>query len=96
MSIDMTVAEMNNAANKIDESIAQYEEASAQVKQAADDLTSKWKGNARDAFAAEQEQAAAWYSNMAQICRTYSQALRKYAQSLQETDDTAAQNIKNK
>jgi WXG100 family type VII secretion target len=96
MNIDMTAAEMTSAANKIEECIAQYEEASNAAKRAADDLTSKWKGDAREAFVLEQEQASAWYANMAQIVRTYVDALRKYAESLQNADATSAQNIKSR
>lgn len=88
-SFTVTPTELENAAKKIEENIQLYEQATANAKTAADDLAGKWEGDAQVAFVQEQEQANAWYKQMATIVKTYSGAMRQAAKTYVGTDNQA-------
>ena len=46
------------------------------------------------AFVSEQQRAFEWYKKMAEICRSYAQAMNNAAQKYMETDSQAASTIK--
>lgn len=93
-SFKVTASELQSAAKKIEENIQAYENASKSAKAAADDLSGKWEGDARNAFAEEQEKAFAWYTRMAALVRTYVSAMEKAAKAYEAVDATAKGIIK--
>ena len=88
-----TAEQMRAAAGKLETEATNYESASKAAKRSADDLTSRWEGDAQRVFVTEQQQAFAWYLQMAQIVRQYAQALRQAAQKYQTADAEAASDI---
>lgn len=92
--IFVTLAELTAAANKLDQSVANYEQASKNMKAAADNLGSTWEGDSRVAFVTQQERVQAWYADMIRIVRTYSEALKKARDEYENADKTSASEIK--
>ena len=88
-----TAEQMRSAAKKLESEALNYENASKAAKEAADQLTSKWEGDAREVFVSEQDRANTWYIQMAQIVRQYAQALDRAAQAYQTADQQAAGEI---
>lgn len=87
MKVLAVPTEMEAAAKRVEESIQQYEQATADAKAAADDLASKWAGDAQVAFVQEQEKAIAWLKQMAETSKGYADALKKYAKELRDRDN---------
>ncbi len=92
--IEVTVSELQSAANNITNYANDYEAAAKALKSAADELASAWSGDSQVAFVTEQERAYEWYVKMAQICRDYAQAMNTAAQKYTDTDNEAASTIK--
>ena len=93
---DVTISEMQSAANKIAEQADAFLEAANKVMTSAQELGNSWEGDSQVAFNAEQTQANAWYKKMADIVRTYVTSLQNAAKAYQEADNQAAANIKSR
>ncbi|MBQ9459280.1 MAG: WXG100 family type VII secretion target [Oscillospiraceae bacterium] len=94
--IELTVSELQSAASKLTEYANGYEDSAKQLKSAADELSATWSGDSQVAFVEEQQHAFEWYTKMAEIVRTYAEALNVAAQKYQETDIEAANHIKSR
>ena len=92
--IEVTVSELQSAANNITNGANDYENAAKALKSAADELASAWSGDSQVAFVNEQQQAYEWYVKMAETVRSYAQAMNAAAQKYTETDSEAASAIK--
>lgn len=77
-------AELLRCASSVHAARAAYQEAVSNAKAAADDLTGKWEGAARDAFAEEQQNAYKSHSllleKIGQVADEIEQAVQKYAE----------------
>ncbi len=86
---EVTISEMQSAASKIQQAAENFLEAANQVFSAAEALSNSWEGDSQVAFAAEQQQANAWYKKMTEIVNTYvaglNTAAKTYAQADQES-----------
>ena len=91
---EVTVSEMQNAANKISQAAENFRNAAQQVLSSAQNLGGTWEGDSQVAFMAEQEQANQWYNKMMEIVNTYVESLNNAAKTYQEADEAAASNIK--
>lgn len=91
--IRVTVSELRSAAQKLSQACESYRAAASSLKGAADALAGTWEGDSQVAFVNEQEQANAWYNNMAEIVDTYVAQLNAAASKYEETDAEAAQII---
>ena len=88
-----TANAMREAASKLESEANNYEAASKTAKQAADNLTAQWEGNAQRVFVTEQQQAYQWYLQMARIVRQYASTLRVAAAKYEQADRDAAKEI---
>ena len=93
---EVTVSEMQNAANKIAQAAENFRNAAQQTFNAAQALSSTWEGDSQVAFLAEQEQANQWYNKMMEIVNTYVESLNNAARTYQEADEASASNIKSR
>lgn len=95
-TIRVTISELQSAAQKLSQACESYREAATSLKSAADALAATWEGDSQVAFAAEQEQANAWYNKMAEIVNTYVDQLNKAAKEYANVDASAATLINSK
>jgi len=93
---EVTISEMQNAANKISQAAQDFLNAAGQTFSAAEALGQSWEGDSQVAFMAEQQQANAWYKKMVEIVNTYVSSLQNAAKTYQEADAQSASNIKSK
>ncbi len=93
---EVTVSEMQNAANKIQQAAENFREAAAQVLASAQALSESWEGDSQVAFADEQQKANQWYNRMMEIVDTYVASLQNAAKTYQEADDESAANIRSR
>ena len=91
---EVTVSEMQNAANKISQAAENFRSAAQQVLNSAQQLSGTWEGDSQVAFLAEQEQANQWYNKVMEIVTTYVESLNNAAKAYQAADEAAAANIK--
>lgn len=94
--IEVTISELQSAASTITQAASDYRSAADTLKAAADELAATWEGDSQVAFVAEQEQAHAWYTKMAEICERYAEAMNKAAQNYVDTDADAASTIRSR
>ena len=77
-------AQLMLAASKMLAAIQQYRAAVKQARSTAEELTGKWQGAARDAFAQEQSRSYAWQVSLGDvfsgITEAVSSAARRYAE----------------
>ena len=93
---EVTISEMQNAANKISQAAQDFLNAAEQTFSAAEALGQSWEGDSQVAFMAEQQQANAWYKKMVDIVNTYVSSLQNAAKVYQEADTQSASNIKSR
>jgi WXG100 family type VII secretion target len=91
---EVTVSEMQNAANKISQAANDFLNAAGQTFTAAQTLADSWEGDSQVAFVAEQQKANEWYKKMVEIVNTYVTNLQNAAKSYQQADAESAANIK--
>ena len=84
---EVTISEMQNAANKISQAAQDFLNAANQTFSSAQQLAESWEGDSQKAFAAEQQQANEWY---------YVQSLQNAAKTYQQADAESAANIKSR
>ena len=74
----------------------QFDEASKMMKQAAQDLCSRWEGEAARAFAQEQGVFEGWCSQMSGLGLEYMDVLEKAIDVYQKTEETVRNLITSK
>ncbi len=94
--LEVTVSELQQAANNINNSADDYEGAANELKNAADELAATWEGDSQVAFVDEQTRAYEWYRKMAEICRQFANAMQQAAQKYEETDAQATNTIRSR
>lgn len=92
--IQVTVSELQSAANKISKANETFRETAAAVKTAAEALGDTWEGPSRDAFIAEQEEIDNWYRLMSECVDAYVASMNTAATEYLETDKAASDLIK--
>ena len=80
----VNISELTAAAAKMNEAVANYREAVDQVKAAADDLASKWEGDAQVAFVNDQANAYKWYFSLADVVDSMIEEARRVAKRYEE------------
>ena len=93
---EVTISEMQNAANKISQEAENFLNAANQVFASAEALADSWEGDSQVAFAAEQQQANQWYKKMVDIVNSYVSSLQTAAKTYQQADNESASNIKSR
>ena len=93
---EVTISEMQNAANKISQAAQDFLNAANQTFSSAQQLAESWEGDSQKAFVAEQQQANEWYKKMIDIVNTYVQSLQNAAKTYQQADAESAANIKSR
>ena len=93
---EVTVSEMQSAANKISQAAENFLNAANQTFASAQQLAESWEGDSQVAFQAEQQQANEWYKKMTDIVNTYVASLQNAAKSYQQADNEAASTIKSR
>ncbi len=92
--IEVSISELQSAANKITQAAGDYQNAVESLKSAADQLAATWEGDSQVAFVTEQEAAYNWYKKMVALCEEYAQSMNVAAARYMETDAQAASTIK--
>lgn len=87
------VQEMLAAVNDMNKAMEIYRDAVEQCKSAAEDLASKWEGEAKDAFVEHQEYAYSWYMKMLQVVLNMIDVIRKVIDAYEQMESTAASQI---
>lgn len=87
MTLLVQVAELSAAAAKMNEALDSYREATTEVKNAAEDIASKWEGAAKDAFVADQNQAYNWYASLTDVVFAIIEEARRCIQRYQDAED---------
>ena len=93
---EVTVSEMQSAANKISQAAQDFLNAANQTFASAQQLAESWEGDSQVAFVAEQQQANEWYKKMVDIVNTYVTSLQNAAKTYQTADNESASNIKSR
>ncbi len=86
---EVTVSEMQSAANKIAQEAENFLNAANQTFSAASALSESWEGDSQVAFQAEQQKANEWYKKMVDIVNTYVASLQNAAKEYQRADEKA-------
>ena len=87
MNLLVQMAELIQAANEINQAVETYNEAVDTAKNAAEDLASKWEGDARDAFVASQENAYSWHQRIIAVVRQMIDVIRRISEDYAETEE---------
>lgn len=88
----VTINAIRGYLSKAREAQEQFDEASQMMKQAAEDLCSKWEGEAADAFAQEQGVFEGWCGQMSGLGLEYMDVLEK-AIDVYEKTEQAVKNV---
>lgn len=80
----VNISELTAAAAKMNEAVTSYREAIGQVKSAADDLASKWEGDAKVAFVNDQNNAYKWYISLADVVDAMIEEARRVAKRYED------------
>lgn len=87
MHLIVNWVELIQAANEINQAVETYNEAVDTAKNAAEDLASKWEGDARDAFVASQENAYSWHQRIIAVVRQMIDVIRRISEDYAETEE---------
>ncbi len=93
---EVTVSEMQKAANTISKAADEFRTAATNTLNAANTLADQWEGDSQVAFVAEQQKANDWYNKMMTIVDNYVTSLNNAAKAYQEADAQSASDIKSK
>ena len=85
--------EIIQALNDMNKAMEAYEEAVEQCKTTADDLASKWEGEAKEAFVVHQENAYSWYKQMIQTVVSMISTVRKAMDEYERMEETVKKAI---
>lgn len=80
MEVLFDIAHLQAAAAQMRQAQQTYSQAIDEVKAAAADLSSKWEGDGRDAFVADQEMAYQYYRNLCTLVLGIIDEIGKIAQ----------------
>jgi len=86
MSLIVDVVEAAQAQAKMMEAIQNYKEATAAVKAAADDIASKWEGDAKEAFVENETNAYNFYVGIATVATGAAEAVKKMISEYTDTE----------
>lgn len=90
----VNIAELTQAAAKMASALANYREAIADVKTAADELASNWEGDGQVAFVNDQSQAYKWYIDLSDIVQAMIDEARRIADRYTDMLNEAANILK--
>lgn len=82
-------AELAQAANEMNQAAEIYREAVETCKTTAADLASKWEGDAKEKFVAQQENAYSWHQQILQVVRQMAEVINKAIEMYSEMEDAA-------
>ena len=91
---EVTVSEMQSAANKISQAAQDFLNAANQTFASAQQLAESWEGDSQVAFMEEQRLANEWYKQMMALVNTYVSNLQEAAQLYEGADSESAAAIK--
>lgn len=87
MTIFVHFSELMDCCKKLRQAIEYYNEAIGMTRGAAEELASKWEGEAKDAFVADQQNALRWYGALSSLAEAVAEAI---TQSGKRYSDTAS------
>lgn len=70
-SIEVTISELQNAANTFTQAAENFRNAAQEVLNSAQQLSDVWEGDSHAPFLAEQEQTKKWCNNLTDIINLY-------------------------
>ncbi|MBR0463338.1 MAG: WXG100 family type VII secretion target, partial [Clostridia bacterium] len=79
--------ELSQAAADMNKAMEVYNEAITAVKNAADDLASKWEGDTQVAFVKNQEEAYKWYSSIHAVVLYIIDTVKKVIELYRQNED---------
>lgn len=91
--VEVTISEMNAAANTISTAAQDFEQAVATLRTATDNLQATWEGEKHDAFVANMSEQLSWYGQMLALVGDYVGMLKATANKYADTDAEAAAKI---
>ena len=92
--IEVTISEMQSAANTLKQQIQEFLTLAGNVKTSSDALGDTWEGDSHTAFEEEQTKMNTWYKQMVDVAETYVSYLGTTAQKYQETDASGASTVR--
>lgn len=92
--IDVTLSEMDTAADRIEKASEDYLAVAKKVISSAESLSNSWEGDSQVAFIEEQRKAYEWYQQMMELVADYISKLRSARQQYESTDQESAALIK--
>ena len=81
-------AEIIAAVNAMNKAMDAYNDAVEQCEKAAEELASKWEGEAKEAFVQHQATAYSWYKQMIQVVLQMIDTIRKAVEQYEEMERT--------
>ena len=91
--VEVTISEMNAAANTINNASEEFEQAVATLRTATENLQATWEGEKHDSFVANMSEQLTWYGQMLALVRDYVTMLKATANKYSDTDADAAAKI---
>lgn len=77
MTIFVQFGELLECCEHLRKAIEYYNEAIEMTRRAAEDLASKWEGDAKEAFVADQENALRWYGSLRDVAEAVVEAIKQ-------------------
>ena len=77
MTIFVQFAELLECCEHLRKAIEYYNEAIEMTRRAAEDLASKWEGDAKEAFVADQQNALRWYGSLRDVAEAVVEAIKQ-------------------
>ena len=87
MRLLVNAIELSQAAADMNKAMEVYNEAITAVKNAADDLASKWEGDTQVAFVKNQEEAYQWYSSIHAVVLYIIDTVKKVIELYRQNED---------
>lgn len=87
MRLLVNAIELSQAAADMNKAMEVYNEAITAVKNAADDLASKWEGDTQVAFVKNQEEAYKWYSSIHAVVLYIIDTVKKVIELYRQNED---------
>lgn len=84
----VNAAEIIAALSAMNKAMEAYNDAVEQCNKAADELASKWEGEAKEAFVQHQATAYSWYKQMIQVVLQMIDTIRKAVEQYEEMERT--------
>ena len=87
MRLLVNAIELSQAAADMNKAMEVYNDAITAVKNAADDLASKWEGDTQVAFVKNQEEAYKWYSSIHAVVLYIIDTVKKVIELYRQNED---------